>query len=277
MDVRHGILAISLALTACGGGSSQMAATQTVAPPVKVVPAATEHLLTYGQSLSLGERAVMDFADGNLSIPTDDANVGLMFAGGTRPEDLTSLVPFDETNAPVSLADWNIGTPGETPLYGAMLQLAHADTALHLGSAAGLGGTPIAGLSKGTAPYARLIAQITAAKALSPGDYSVLAVIWMQGESDPGNGGYGGQLAQLFMDIDSDVRAITHQASVQFYICTTADQFIADQQRAVAAANANVHIACDDRDYAKSDGTHLTAAGSRAAGLALGTAIASSL
>lgn len=276
MDIRHGFLAgLVLALTACGGGgSAQMAAPQVV----KVTPPATEHLLTYGQSLSLGERAVVDFADGNLTIPTtDDENVGLMFVGGTRPEDMTSLVPFDETNTPVSLADWNIGTPGETPLYGALLTIKGMDAALHVGSAAGLGGTPIAGLSKGTAPYARLLAQVSAAKALSPGAYSVLGIIWMQGESDPGNTNYAAEFSQLVMDIDHDIRAITGQGPIQFYVCETAEPTVGPQQLAVAAAMAQVHIACNDANYPKSDGTHLTAVGSRAVGVALGTAIAASL
>lgn len=262
--MKNALLIAALALAGCGGSGS---------PAARAIPPATEHLLSYGQSLSLGNRSVVDFPT-NETIPSaDNENVGLMFSGGTRPEDLSSLVPFDESMTPVPLADWGIDVPGETPLYGALLTIKTLDNALHVASAAGKGGTDIADLSKGSEPYARLLAQVTAAKALSPGAYSVLGVIWMQGESDPNNFNYGAQFAQLVMDIDSDIRAVTHQGSIQFYVCTTDLPEIAAQQKAVAAANPNVHIACDDNDFAKSDGTHLTAASSKAVGVALGNAI----
>lgn len=270
MGIRHGLLAgMILALSACGGGaptSSQVA--------IKATPQATEHLISYGQSLSLGERAVVLFPTNNAVPAADSDNVGLMFAGGTRPTDLSSLVPFAEQATPVDLASWNIATPGETPLYGALLTIKGMDSAFHIGSAAGRGGSAIVDLSKGTAPYARLLAQVTAAKGLSPGAYSVMGIIWMQGESDAGNTNYAAEFSQLVLDLDHDIRAITGQGAIQFYVCETAQADVGAQQLAVAAAMAQVHIACHDSDYPTSDGAHLTAASSRAVGAALGTAIA---
>lgn len=262
--------ALTLILAGCGGGS-------TSAPIVKVVIPATEHVITYGQSLSLGERAVMDFSTGDLAIPEDANNVGLMFKGGTRPTDLSQVVPFEESTDPVDLGSWNIATPGETPLYGALEAIQGADSAFHLGSAAGRGGTTLVDLSKGTEPYARLLAQIVAGKTTAPGAYSVLAVLWMQGEADTGNAEYGAELTQLFTDIGADVRSITGQSVVQFYICTTADAGIAAQQRQVALSLSNVTIACNDNDFQKSDGLHLTAVASREVGGMFGAAILNNL
>lgn len=281
MDIRHGFLAgLVLSVAACGGSGSPVTQSvpQAVPPPVQAAPPpplATEHLITYGQSLSLGERAVIDFTGGNLGVPADDnENVGLMFVGGTRPEDLSSLVPFLESTELVDAPAWGgIATPGETPLYGALLTVKDMDTALHIGSAAGAGGTPIVGLIKGTPPYARLIEQVTQAKALSPGAYSVMGIIWMQGESDLGNTNYAAEFSQLVMDLDTDIRAITGQGPVQIYVCETLEWGIGEQQVAVAAAMPQVHIACNDGDFPKSDGTHLTAAGSKAVGVAIGAAI----
>lgn len=228
-----------------------------------------QHILSYGQSLSLGDRAVNRWPT-DLTIPPEQ-DVGLMFASGVIPRDaMNTLVPFADSTAPVDMGAWNIDLPGVTPLYGALLELEGLPGA-RIGSAAGRGGTAIAGLSKGTAPYARLISQVAAGRALSGGHYSVPAIIWMQGESDAANPNYAAQLRQLFADLDADVRATAGQAqTVQFFICLTAVRDIALAQRQVAATMPNVHIACDASTLAKSDGTHLTAQGSLAAGCALG-------
>lgn len=238
------------------------------APP----PVEYQHILSYGQSLSLGERAEIAWPT-DLSLPDDYQPVGLMFAGGTRPDDLSSLVPFQESETPIDPTSWGIATPGETPLYGALLTLA-STSGQRIGSAAGHGGSPIVELAKGTAPYARFLAQVQAAKAATPGHYTVLAVIWMQGESDAGDTDYAGEFERLVMDLDTDVRAITGQGPLQFYSCLPAPRDIASAQESVAAAMPQVHIACDTATLAKGgDNVHLTAASSREAGVAVGEAI----
>ena len=250
----------------------------SVTPVVSSAPTGgTQHIISYGQSLSLGERSVNAFPSDN-GLPGGYQNVGLMFADGVRSSGGTSaLVAFSESTAPVDYQSWVTSTPGETPLYGALLALGSV-SGTRIGSAAGRGGTPIAELGRGTEPYNRLIRQVVSAKASATPPYTVPAIIWMQGEADPFNEGYAGQFNQLASNLDSDIRGITGQArAVQIHVCLTTYAVPAAAQRAVAAANPNVHIACDTAAFPKSDGVHLTAAGSRAAGLALGASIAGTL
>ena len=243
------------------------------APPTPIAGAFVagqfQHILRYGQSLSLGARAVNRWPT-DLAIPPEQ-DVGLMFASGVIPRGaMNELIPFADSTAPVDMDAWDIDSPGVTPLYGALFELRGLPGA-RIGSAAGRGATPIAGLSKGTAPYLRLISQVAAAKGLSGGRYRVPGIIWMQGESDAGNLNYAVQQQRLFADLDADVRATTGQVqTVQFFICLTKVPDIAEAQRQVAANMPNVHIACDTAKLSKSDGTHLTARGSMEAGCALG-------
>ena len=261
-----GAALLCIVLCCCGRGGGC-----TVAPqrPMTGEAGDFQHILSYGQSLSLGARAVNRWPT-DLGIPPEQ-DVGLMFASGVIPRGvMNALVPFADSTAPVDMAAWNIDVPGVTPLYRALLELKGLPGA-RIGSAAGRGGTPIAGLSKGTAPYVLLISQVAAGRALSAGHYSVPAIIWMQGESDARNPNYALQLRQLFADLDADVRETSGQAqTVQFFICLTAVRDIALAQQQVAATMPNVHIACDTATLPKSDGTHLSAQGSLEAGCALG-------
>lgn len=233
----------------------------------------TQHIISYGQSLSLGERSVVSYPD-NLSLPTDYQNVGLMFADGVRSTGGTSaLVPFAESTAPLDYLTWVTSTPGETPLYGALLQLKGLP-GTRIGSAAGRGGMPISELSRGTEPYARLLRQVSTAKSVASPPYTVPAIIWMQGESDAFNGNYAADFSVLVNDLDKDIRAIKGQPKpVQIHVCLTSYAGPAAAQQAVAASNPNVHIDCDSSTFAKADGVHLLASGSRAAGAALGASI----
>lgn len=266
------LLIVSSVLAGCGAGQSEtpVATTQSVQSVAVIAPVEVHHIITYGQSLSLGERAVNSFPS-DLTLPGGYQDVGLMFAGGTRPDDLSALVPFAEGATAVNLAEWNVGTPGETPLYGALLTI-QGLPGMHIGSAAGRGGTDIVNLSRGTAPYQRLLAQVAAGQNLSKGTDTV-SIIWMQGEADSGNTNYASEFEQLVMDLDADVRAITHQGPVQFYVCLPAVPMIAAAQQSVAAAMPQVHIACDTALLDHSDGLHLTALSSRQAGGMLGNAM----
>lgn len=254
-------LAIALSLTmltACGSGSSG---------------GGTQHIISYGQSLSVGERAVVAFPS-DLSLPTDYQDVGLMFADGVRSLGNTAaFVPFAESTAPLDYPAWLTRTPGETPLYGALLALSGLDGD-RLGSAAGRGSASIAELGRGTDLYDRLLRQVRVGKAIAKPPYTVPAIIWMQGESDEFNASYAADFARLATDLDTDIRAITGQSdAVQIHVCTPIFPTPAAAQRAVAASNPNVRIACDNTNFARSDDVHLTAASSRAAGLALGASI----
>ena len=245
---------------------------EVIAPIVTSV-AGTQHIISYGQSLSLGERSVISYPS-NTNIPSDYQDVGLMFGDGIRSLGFTSsLVAFAETTSPMDYLTWVTSTTGETPLYGILLQLKGL-SGKRIGSAAGRGGTPIADLSKGSEPYARLLRQVQSGKAGSGSSYSVPAITWMHGEADPFNTNYAAQFSQLVSDLDTDVRAITGQTQpVQFHVCLTSYAVPSAAQQAVAGSNPNVHIACDSSNYAKADGVHLLASGSRDAGLALGASI----
>ena len=251
------VINTAVVLSGCGGGGDAAPVVQTL------------HVISYGQSLSLGERSEIGWPN-DLTLPNDYVQVGSMFSDGIRSLGTAALVPYAESTAPVDGSVWNIGTPGETPVYGALLALKDLP-GKRIGSAAGRGGTRIADLEKGSVPYARLLAQVSDAKAIVGDGYSV-ALIWMQGESDAGSTTYAAQLEQLVTDLGADIKAIDSQPTLQVYICEVAND-IGPQQEQVAAAMPNVHIACHCADYPKSDGTHLTQAGSRAAGLALGAAM----
>lgn len=233
----------------------------------------TQHIISYGQSLSTGERAVLKFPE-NLNLPTDYEVVGLMFSDGVRSLGVLPMVPFLENNAPASQETLYTPTGGETPLYGVLKHLKDLP-GVRIGSAAGRGGTNIEGLSRGSKPYERLLTQVRNAKSQAKPPYTVPAIIWLQGESDDSlHIPYAELLNKLADDLDKDIRAITGQFNpVQIHICVTATAIPAAAQRVVAAQNSNVHIACVNADYEKSDRLHFSAAGSRAAGMALGASM----
>jgi len=273
------LLASSIVLSACGGsGDSQpvtsaasgaSTTTAVINPPVPTM----QHIISYGQSISLGEEATNNWPT-DTSLPPQPVNVGWMFTGGTRPEDLSSLVPFQEAFEQCDLAIWNCDVAGETPLYGAMAALQWTGARL-LGSAAGRGGTAIVGLMKGTDPYQRVIDQVEAGKSLAEGPYSVLGIIWIQGSSDAGNTAYTSEFEQLVMDLDSDIRNITGQPDpIQFYVCLSTADDIDIATQAVAATMPQVHIVCDTRLLQHNTvGAHLTAAAEIQAGQMLGGAM----
>lgn len=146
------------ALTACGGGGSNASVDASVATtpvvasspigasPTIAMPAVALHIIAYGQSLSLGERAVNGWPN-DLSIPNDYVDVGQMFSDGVLSKGTGPLRTFKESNAAIDGGLWGISTPGETPFYGALLALKDLP-GYRIGSAAGQGATAIAGLGK---------------------------------------------------------------------------------------------------------------------------------
>jgi hypothetical protein len=191
-----------------------------------------------------------------------------MFKDGVRPTDLSGFVPFKEQAGPVDFSIWNFDIAGESPLYGALLEM-KALPGRHVGSAAGRGAATIAELSKGTVPYARVLAQVNAAKT----DRYSVSMIWMQGESDFGNTNYAQQLKTLFNDLRADIKAASG-ADTKFYICLTVHPDVAAAEQQVAQEMPGVAVACDTATLAKSDYVHLTATSSREAGRAIGQRIA---
>ena len=120
--------------------------------------------------------------------------------------------------------------------------------------------------------------QVATAKAVFGAGYSVRAIIWLQGESDVGNLTYAAQLTQLITDLRSDIAKTSGQTSpVPFFICQPWPREIAAADAQVAVSVPGVYVACDTAKLEKSEGLHLTARGSRAAGAALGAAIKASI
>lgn len=115
-------------------------------------------------------------------------------------------------------------------------------------SAPGQGGTPIAGLSKGTAPYNRLLGQVTAARnaATAAGKvYVVTDIPFIQGESDtdgstPTTGPtYLAAVKQLVDDLNADIKAITGQTTpVHLLLFQTAYKAASQSQIALAQLQA---------------------------------------
>jgi hypothetical protein len=272
--------ALAVAILSACGGTEPSAPTSGLRPTHADTRPAIEHVITYGQSASLGERSVADFEHGDLAInaPTVDA---LMFAGGVRPLSHTAdttlaygaLVPFREDNDASNAAQtalYNIATPGETVLTGVFMRL--PDGPDYVGSASGRGGTAIANLGPGSVPYARMLSEARHAKALAS-SYHVKAVIWMQGEDDFGNVNYAAELRALIADMRADIGAISGQQTVQIYICPTLTPGVSSAQVQVAADTPDVFIGCATTTLPRSDGAHLTEAGSRIAGEQIGDSI----
>lgn len=190
---------------------------------LRPVGKAINHMLAYGQSLSVG-------AKGTPVISTTQPYSNITFNGGPRGGgDFSAFKPLVEDTlvAPDGGAD-----RGETPCSGAAntaMTLAAKDGVLPsshviLASTAGKGGTAIAGLKKGSAWYAsNFIAHVSGAKALNA-DYAVHAVPWYQGEQDAVSGvhtpyaTYRADLLQLQADAEADIKAITGQASPVFFL-----------------------------------------------------------
>lgn len=111
-------------------------------------------------------------------------------------------------------------------------------------SAPGQGNTAIAGLSKGTAPYTRLLAGVTAAKNLANNagkTYNYGGFFWLQGEADNTAGTsrdiYKSLLKKLQSDFAADVKAITGQANSPVIVTyQTASHNVGSKQPNIALA-----------------------------------------
>lgn len=176
-----------------------------------------QHVVSYGQSLSLGWAS-------SPVLTTSQRHSALKFSGGVRPFDsgtdpaviYSSLTPLTETAS---------GTVYETPMAGMFEMLYDSIEAENgygyqdidfrfLGSCAGKDGEPIANLTKGSTYYTRFIQQIQYGKTRANAagwEYRVKAFCWTQGESDYTNSQatYLAALRQLRTDLQADIQAQT--------------------------------------------------------------------
>lgn len=250
----------------------------TAAALVETPPAtkAVNHILAYGQSLSVG-------ANSGALVSTSQPFSNITFIGGPRAwsGSAYAFAPFkplveDSTNpAP----DGNTSR-GETPCSGAANYasivaaeergIAPADHVI-LASTAGHGGWRIDQLEKGQAWYAdNLLRHVSEAVALES-NYACHLIDWIQGENDGLSGTafetYRAKLDQLITDVDADIRALSDQTSpVYFSISVTAGYAgswgqVQLAQRAVANSHPLAFIAAPLYPFmnqSNTDGLHLT-------------------
>jgi hypothetical protein len=281
VDAWNALVNAVIQLQLYGGGS---------APPITPT-VAYRHIFSYGQSLCLGERSTPVQS-------TAQRFDAVSFVGGARPLDTiaapdcyASFIPLVENTGGPSSATFygGIGNPGETPVSGmcaAINERATDRDYVLIGSASGTGATPIASLDSGSVGYLRIMDEVAAAKSTADGEgqgYTVGAIAWLQGESDPGNAGYQALLQTLASDLNTDIKAITGQAAdvplVTYQTRSAGGGFdIGLQQLAAAEASALIHMACPTymATFATSyggDTVHLDGPGSELIGAYLGRAI----
>jgi len=261
------------------------------------------HIITYGQSLSVGQTEVV--------ITTSALFPNLVnFDGVTRtsPYDLSTGGSVYPTNRRLSFVPItervNDGTsPGilrETPTSGTLESLALEINKFSpvtfptlpmklLGSAPGWGATTIAQLSKGTAYYTQLIADVTAGKALTNASdkvYKVLSITMTQGESDYGSStssiAYEASMIQFKTDVNNDIKAITGQTDdiiIVMYQTATSNgggktyPNIALSQYKLAMNNPGFYMATAMYQFKYNDGFHLKSESSKLLGAYYGLAI----
>ncbi|WP_374342554.1 sialate O-acetylesterase [Azonexus sp.] len=270
-----------------GRGLSGAISAQSADAPLSEPPVAKSinHLLFYGQSLSVGATATT-------LLSTTQPYSNLTFSGGPRAWtgsawDFSAFKPLVEDA--VNPAPDGSSNRGETVCSGAAnyaSTLAAIDghaPAEHviLTSTAGHGGYRIDQLNKGTAWYSNLMSHIGGAKALNA-DYAVHAFGWIQGENDIGVtdfSTYRSRLAQLQLDIEADAKSISGQTSpaycityqVTYGIKTSTAQALAQLDLAQKCSKFAFATACYHLPYA-GDNVHLTNVGYKWLGAYFGRA-----
>ncbi|EMH8987951.1 sialate O-acetylesterase [Acinetobacter baumannii] len=223
-------------------------------PNQKPLVKAVNHILFYGQSLSVGATATT-------ILSSSQPYFNVTFDTGPRKDSAAnSVIPLvEQFNNPSSDGYDN---RGETCCSGAANYASRAmmlengiDPHDHVifASTAGHGGYRIDQLEKGTAWYNFFIEHVSEAKRLNGDDYKVQVVCWVQGESDaitstqtPYNV-YREKLEKLQVDANADIKAITgqtddvkfityqmsyaartwaDQALVQLHLCQQSDKFL---------------------------------------------------
>lgn len=249
----------------------------------KPVLTAWNYVPSYGQSLSVGWTA-------KPVVTTEQKDGNLMFKGGVRPfeggNDRSAVVPLVERVSPD-------GARGETPVSGAagnfmrLLKKRDAGKAARvrfLCSADGVGGVSIGVLSKGKAPYQRILDDLKAGRDLADKagkTFSMPCFLWTQGETDQQDRKtrewYKERMRALVHDIDADAKAVTGQENdvlcFGYQVSSHLNYFAQNptDYPVIAVAQLDLALEKDSRyimttpmyHFTYSDGVHLTAPMSR--------------
>ncbi len=176
----------------------------------------------YGQSYALGEEAtrITDFDSLCISyngrIVTEHLDYGFGYFDPTSrlKQHIKRLLHYDKRSFELSI-------------YGMAESLASKtgeDTIVCI-FPGGLGMQPIKKLMKGSLPYHKFLEEITCAykEAQEKGwDFNIPAICWMQGESDIADypeTDYKTLLKQIYLDLNIDIKEITHQSNDIRIIC----------------------------------------------------------
>jgi hypothetical protein len=192
------------------------------------------HIINYGQSLSVGQTEVVisnDFIYGNML--TFGGSVLTSAYSEDYPGNLTSFTSLKERTYTATSQLKETPTTGIVEkFYKDILKSKRTNnTDLKiLGSAPGQGASTVAQLSKGGSFYPRVIADVTAGINVSNGlgkTYKCYAVTWTQGESDYLEGTtkavYKSLMKQLSIDLNTDIKALTGQSEdIRFITYQTA-------------------------------------------------------
>ncbi len=245
------------------------------------------HVITYGQSLSMGIAPALS---------TSAAYDHQMFYRGLRAhKDYPGETAAEWYASLVDMVEASVETPTRGAVDTIKERIADEDGIAYtdhtyqlLGSNPGDGGLYISLLSKGTDPYNRMIEQVVYGKSLSAAagkSYEVPAMFWIQGTSDYLYGttfdGYVALLTRLTFDTQSDIKAASGQSKRIAVIGTQVATHMAaaDNEPDIALAQLYCHENRDDYYLAAplyflpySDQYHPTAEGERWLGAYLGLA-----
>lgn len=219
------------------------------------------HVIVYGQSLSCG-------AEGAPPLTTSPSGDALMLGASVAPRGTDSPAWQAQGEAVlrplVATADAG-GALGENPVVAAVRAFrarqidAHGHAAVAsrrlVASSCGVGGRRLEALSKGAAPelFNRLRDCVRAVKGASPDSYGLLALLFLQGESDDLTAGpipptpyhrYLGGLGRLAADITGDLAAgISGQAQIPAIFAAQITAHGADDGARLAVAMAQLEAA----------------------------------
>lgn len=249
----------------------------------KPVAVDVNHMLGYGESLSVGATATT-------IISTSQPYFNTTFNSGPRQDTAaTSIIPLvEQFNNPAADGGTN---RGETFCSGAanyasvyMLEDGiNPQDHVIFASTSGLGGATIGNLTKGGAAYTRLLNHISTAKSLNSGSsYKVLFTPFIIGSNDAAAAttysSFKTTLTTVCEDINADVKLQTSQTEDVVFALTQVSYGAATQPQMAKALldmvneNENFVLATPLYHFPYSDGVHLTNVGYKWMGAYIGRA-----